>query len=443
MRLRTQITVLGVGTAVLVTLLAALPLAFLVHDHAWDEAQQRATYAAQSTADYMTAAAYDHTELTSYVDRLNRRTRTPVTVLDPDGHATGATLPAGRLRTALRTRAPRLGDGDEDNLGTVSQPHVTSVAGGRLVQIFCRTGAGEARIVAVLDSDSVRASIRNQLVAMALAGILLVALAWAAAELLGARIVRPLRRAAATANALSTGDLDARAPESGPVEVAAVGRELNALAARISELLTMERENAADLSHRLRTPLTAVRLGVEALPEGAARTDLERHIAGVERSLTQIIRAARRGDREGLHPVSDAAGVVRDRVAFWRPLAEDQYRACDVRLPELPAPVRLAVEDLADAVDALIENAIAHTPEGTALGVRVLPVADGWAVDVLDQGPGLPADAVARGRSDRGSTGLGLDIARRAAEASGGRLELVADGPWRGIRLALGSAPAT
>jgi signal transduction histidine kinase len=440
MKLRTQITGLGVGTAVLVTLLAALPLAFLVHDHAWDEAQQRATYAAQSTADYMTAAAYDHTELTSYVERLDRRTRTPVTVIDPDGHTTGAPLAAGRLREALRTRAPLLGDGDEDNLGTVSRPHVTSVEGGRLIQIFCRTGAGEARIVTVLDSDSVRAAIRDQLLTMAATGLLLVALAGVAAELLGARIVRPLRRTAATASALSRGDLTARAPESGPIEVAAVGRELNALASRISELLTMERENAADLSHRLRTPLTAVRLGVEALPAGAARTDLERHIAGVERSLTQIIRAARRGDREGLHPACEAVGVVRDRVAFWRPLAEDQERACDVRLPAAPAPVRLAVEDLADALDALIENAIAHTPEGTAIAVRVLPVEDGWAVDVLDRGPGIPPDAIARGRSDRGSTGLGLDIARRAAEASGGRLELVTDGPWHGIRLALGAA---
>ena len=59
-------------------------------------------------------------------------------------------------------------------------------------------------------------------------------------------------------------------------------------------------------------------------------------------------------------------------------------------------------------------------------------------LDVRDQGPGLPEDAVRRGRSDRGSTGLGLDIARSCAEASGGRLELDRAEGWTVVRLLLG-----
>ncbi|MDO7867074.1 sensor histidine kinase [Nocardioides jiangxiensis] len=441
MRLRTQITVLGVGTALLVTVLAALPLAFLIHDHAWDEAQQRATYAAQSTADYMTAASYDQAHLASYVERLNRRAETPVTVLEPGGRSAGARLVGERLRDALRTTRPALGDGDEDNLGTVSRPRVTSTDGARLVQIFCQTRDGEARIVAVLEGTTVRSRIRAELATMVGVALLLVALAWVAAELVGARIVRPLRRTAATASALSSGDLTARAPESGPIEVAQVARELNALATRIGELLTMERENAADLSHRLRTPLTAVRLAVEALPPGPGRSDLEHHVAAVERSLTQTIRAARRGDREGLHPSCDAAAVARDRASFWRPLVEDQGRSWEVTLPEGEVRVRLAAEDLGDALDALLENAVAHTPEGTPLAVRVRGDASAGVVEVLDQGTGVPASALVRGRSDRGSSGLGLDIARRTAEASGGALELVTTPPWHGVRLLLGHAP--
>ncbi|HWU22252.1 MAG TPA: HAMP domain-containing sensor histidine kinase, partial [Nocardioides sp.] len=146
---------------------------------------------------------------------------------------------------------------------------------------------------------------------------------------------------------------------------------------------------------------------------------------------------ARRGDREGLHPGCDAASVVRERVAFWKPLAEDQERTLTVTVPDSPARVRLVADDLAGALDGLIENAIAHTAEGVPIVVRVVAEPDTWRVEVLDQGPGIPPTAIERGRSDRGSTGLGLDIARSTAEAGGGRLELVSEGRWRGVRLLL------
>ncbi|GAB2979099.1 sensor histidine kinase [Nocardioides montaniterrae] len=448
MNLRSQVTVLGVGTAGLVIGLAAVPLALLLHNNAYDGAEQRATYAAQSTADFMTAGTYDGADLMSYLDRLNARTRTPVSVVEGTDQPAGAQIDDRMLDAALHTPEPRLGDGDEDNLGAVSSPRKTRLDDGRLVQVFCRARDGEARVIAVVDSDSVRSTILKQDLAIGAAAALLLALAWLAADLVGRRIVRPLRLTAETANALGRGDLSARAPVSGPTEVARVADELNALASRIDELLTMERENAADLSHRLRTPLTAVRLGVEALPAGPDRSDLEDHVAAVERSLTQIIRAARRGDREGLHPACDATEVVRDRTAFWRPLAEDQGRSLEVTLPGGPAYVRLVADDLAGALDALLENAIAHTDESVPIAVRLVPVdpeddgRPGWLVEVLDRGPGIPPEALERGRSDRGSSGLGLDIARSVAVASGGRLELVSEGRWRGAGLRLGPTPA-
>jgi len=82
--------------------------------------------------------------------------------------------------------------------------------------------------------------------------------------------------------------------------------------------------------------------------------------------------------------------------------------------------------DLADVVDVLLDNVFAHTDDGVPIEVWVVPRADGAIVlTVEDGGPGLPAgDIVSRGNSGAGSTGLGLDIARRAALASGGWLEL-------------------
>jgi signal transduction histidine kinase len=110
-------------------------------------------------------------------------------------------------------------------------------------------------------------------------------------------------------------------------------------------------------------------------------------------------------------------------VAFWSALAEDQERPGTIDVPDRPLLVRAGAEDLAAAVDALLENVIAHTPEGTAFAVR-LTAGDLARLEVSDEGPGLPPDAPIRGRSDRGSSGLGLDIARRCAEASGGSMTL-------------------
>jgi len=96
-------------------------------------------------------------------------------------------------------------------------------------------------------------------------GLLVVAAA--AGELLTRRITRPLVRTADTAQQLSVGDTTARAPTAGPREVADVGKALNRLADRIDELIAEERETVADLSHRLRTPLTTLRLDAEALSD--------------------------------------------------------------------------------------------------------------------------------------------------------------------------------
>ena len=118
--------------------------------------------------------------------------------------------------------------------------------------------------------------------------------------------------------------------------------------------------------------------------------------------------------------------MVRERVSFWSALADDQRRPLRLALPDLPLRVRLDAADLADVVDVLLDNAFAHTEEGVPIEVWVAQRADGQAVlTVEDGGPGLPpGDIVSRGQSGAGSTGLGLDIVRRAALASGGSMEL-------------------
>jgi signal transduction histidine kinase len=110
-----------------------------------------------------------------------------------------------------------------------------------------------------------------------------------------------------------------------------------------------------------------------------------------------------------------------------------------VGLGEQSLPVRVAAGDLGAALDALLGNVFAHTPEGTPFRVTVRPRPGGGAeVSVSDTGPGLPDAAIERGRSGAGSTGLGLDIARRTAEASGGALRISSSAAGTTVVLALG-----
>jgi signal transduction histidine kinase len=266
--------------------------------------------------------------------------------------------------------------------------------------------------------------VSSAIVVLVLVGIAILAVAMLIADRLAQWTVRPVAALASTANRLSSGDLLARAPVDGPREVVEVGVAMNRLAQRIRELLDDEREQVADLSHRLRTPVAAVKLAAESLPVSPEATRLTEHVDALERSVGDVIREARRGVREQPAPACDVVTVVERRVAFWSVLAEDQGRRVDLRLPDTRRLVRVSADDLAAAVDALLENVFAHTPEGTPMAVAVeLDRVDAF-ITVSDDGPGMGNGSVDRGRSGGGSTGLGLDIVRRTAESSGGRFEV-------------------
>jgi signal transduction histidine kinase len=128
--------------------------------------------------------------------------------------------------------------------------------------------------------------------------------------------------------------------------------------------------------------------------------------------------------------------VIADRAAFWAVLAE--YQGRDMQVEGAGAgvlPVRLTEYDLTTAVDILLQNVFVHTDEGVALRLAVRAVAGGSVeVSVEDAGPGLDPQGSPGERT--GSTSLGLAIAERLAEASGGRLERGA-GALGGARVVL------
>ena len=316
-------------------------------------------------------------------------------------------------------------------------------AGGEQVLVAVEGLPGGAAVISTFVPDSVlRHGVTRAWLLLGFVGLMLLVLSVAVADQLARSLVRPIKALARASDRLAAGDLSARATVAGPPEVCRAGAGLNRLAVRIGELLAHERETVADLSHRLRTPLTALRIDAESLRDSAEMERLLADVSAVERTVSGIIREARRPGGAGTPGSCDAAEVIAERTAFWWPLAEDQDRWMTVELAPGPLPVLVARDDLAACADILLENVFAHTPEGASLAVRLSPRAGGgvWLV-VTDDGPGFgDADPTPRGLSRGGSTGLGLDIARRIAEASGGMLVVGRSAAGGGeVTLGLGS----
>jgi signal transduction histidine kinase len=416
---RRQITLLVAATTSVVLLAFLLPAASLVAR----VAEARALDSAQAQLQFLT----------------------PSVGLDPrEQVAAGLIGTSEDLRAAVRwTDGTWLGDPADPDVGTPSgAARVDSAAGVLLLQPVQRAD-GAALVEVFVDAGTLRAGVTRTWAVLGALGVALLVLALAVADRLARTMTRPVTELARTAHRLGNGDLAARATPSGPGEVRAVASAVNRLAGRIGELLDAERETAADLAHRLRTPLTALRLDVEGLAPGDRERLLD-DVDAVSRGIDEVISEARRSVREGLGAGCDAGAVVGERARFWSVLAEEEGRALDVRLPPAPTPVRVSAADLGAAVDALLGNVFAHTPEGTPVTAAVRPRPQGGAeLVVSDAGPGMPEGAVERGRSSAGSTGLGLDIARRTAEGSGGRMTITSSGSGTAVTLHLGAPSPT
>lgn len=252
------------------------------------------------------------------------------------------------------------------------------------------------------------------------------------ADRLGSQLVRATRQLAQSTRRLGGGELTTRVTPMGPRELRDAANAFNTMADDLRSLLDKERELAADLSHRLRTPLTALRLDAEAMPPGPIGERMRQACDLLDQELEAIITGARLGTEARGRERTDLVEVLADRLAFWSVLAEDQERPWEVVGGDEPVMLPVPHTELVGVVDAMLGNVFSHTPERTAFRVSVSRA--GLLVD--DAGPGIadPEKAVQRGVSGAGSTGLGLDIVRRAAEVSGGRM-VITRSPLGGARV--------
>ncbi|QES48576.1 two-component sensor histidine kinase [Streptomyces venezuelae] len=246
------------------------------------------------------------------------------------------------------------------------------------------------------------------------------------------RLASPLTDLAETAERLGSGDPRPRHRRYGVPELDRVADVLDASNERIGRMLTAERRLAADASHQLRTPLTALSMRLEEITvtedlatvreeASIALTQVERLTDVVERLLTNS-----RDPRTGSAVVFDLDEVVKQQLEEWRPA----YRSAGRAMVSSGKPGLRAVGTpgaVAQVLAALVENSLMHGGGTVALRTRV--TGNQAVIEVTDEGPGVPADLGARiferAISGRNSTGIGLAVARDLAEADGGRLELL------------------
>jgi signal transduction histidine kinase len=308
---------------------------------------------------------------------------------------------------------------------------------GRALRVRSGASAGPS-VTVVAGAHDVDRRRREVWLLIAGLGVVGTAVAVALALVQSRRVMGPLRGLATTARRLGAGDFSARAGRFGLPEIDAVAAAQDASAARIARLVAQERAFSANVSHQLRTPLTALQLRLAAIRDApdldAARAEADAAQAQserLERTVAELLSMARDERRASSAPL-DAAALAIEHASAWRPV----FTRAGGRLECLVEPelrVRATPGAIGQAVDVLLENALQHG--GGEARLEAL-ARDGTVVlTVSDDGPGVPAHAreeiFERHVSLTGGTGLGLAVARALVESDGGTLSLAGNQPAR------------
>lgn len=241
------------------------------------------------------------------------------------------------------------------------------------------------------------------------------------------RLARPVSQLAGAAERLGDGDFTVRSERSGIPEVDAVSAALEATAARLGQVLERERSFSADASHQLRTPLTGLRLSLEA-----ARLDPRRDSADVldealgevdrlERTIDDLLTLAREAPSE--RPVFNVEACVATVENDWLGRFARSGRTLRTKVDRGLPVVRASDRAIRQILDVLVDNALTHGAGDVVLNAR--PAASGVAIEVSDEGPGItgnPQRVFVRNADRSDNHGIGLGLARALAEGEGAAL---------------------
>lgn len=294
---------------------------------------------------------------------------------------------------------------------------------------------GGGAVTVRLSGSTVSEELRSALAPLVILGLGLAALAALAGLVLARRLARPFQELAQSARQLGQGDFDIEVPAYSIPEAEAIGASLRGAASQLDRLVRREREFAANASHQLRTPLTALRLSLDDLalwPETTppVRAELERVLGELDRlnvAIGELLDLARERTL-GAHGAIDLAALVAAAAGRWERRLRDDQRALVVRRSGT-VRAQLPVGPLEQVMDVLIENARLHgsgtiTVEARDAGTHLeVAVSDEGVLDlrpeIFQRGMTTRSDG-----ADDGAHGVGLTVASELADAIGGHLSL-------------------
>jgi signal transduction histidine kinase len=407
---------LAVWAAVLAIGLFGVPLAVAVFQYAMQVERSELQRAADAVAIAVSGDVSDGDP----IENINRPGSVQVGVYDEDGAWLGGAKPSMAGREIAQALAGGVGTGTDGGDLVVAVPvtHEDDVIGA----VRATTPVGTVlRPVALVWA------------AMAALAALAVAAAWLVGRRQARRLARPLEDLVVAARRLGDGDFSVRTRQGGIAEIDSVGQALNDTAGRLDDLVDRERSLSADVSHQLRTPLAGLRLRLEAAlesPDQDLRPAIAASLADADRlesTIDELLALAhdRRATQAG--PL-DLRELLDEMSTGWRERLALQDRSLDLRVESGAPNPRASAAAVRQVLAVLVDNATRHGKGTVAVTVR--EATDAVAIDVSDEGPGVhePESVLFARRADqRNGHGIGLALARRLAEAEGGRLELA----WR------------
>ena len=445
MKLRTRLVASFAYVLLVVIVALTIPLAIVMRDRARSELEALARTNAQTIAAFLNRDTLDddpraRRALTRDVRRYAEEVGSRIVVLDVSG-------------TVL---ADSEGEDVGENFATPGRPEVARALGSEVTAEVRRSEEeqGDIAVAAapVIDEGELAGVVRisrdvrtvGENVGRATAAIVAVALGGLVAGLVLAiaiarSLARPLSRLATAARRLGAGELSTRAGKlEGGTEVDDLADSFDQMAGRVERTVRAQREFVANASHQLRTPLTGIKLRLEAAiaetPEEAVRDQLRAADKEVDRLAQIIDRLMTMASQieEGRVPHADLGDALARAVQRWHERAAQASTTlvADGANVGPSVPAVADPDDLDQVLDVLIDNAITHAPG--RVEVSVSTDRERARVSVADHGPGIPPEEAARvterffrGRgAPAGGSGLGLAIARELAERWGGGIEV-------------------
>jgi signal transduction histidine kinase len=293
-------------------------------------------------------------------------------------------------------------------------------------------GPNDTTVQIVTSRSEVEDRLRNQVVRLGVVGLFAILGAALLAFVQARQLARPLERLARAATRLGDGDFTANPPtSSGIEEIDSIARAIRLSGNRVERMLESERGFTADATHQLRTGLTGLAMRLELLerhPDADVASEASitlTQIHELNTTLDELLHVARKGST-GERTDVDLASLVDHHVADWQPQFSKKRRQIVVTTGQVDAVIGTPGL-VGQVLNIVIENALRHGRGTVAILVS------GTSVLVEDEGGGIDDDAAAtifdRPSDHHAAHGRGLALARRLAEADGGRLELTAQHP--------------